>query len=403
MEVRPSIFRSYDIRGIYREDFDAEFAQKLGGKVTSWLKAGPLVIGRDGRDSSDELVHAVMDGALHAGAGVIDVGHTTSPQFYWAVRTLGAVGGIMVTASHNPKAYNGFKVVARQDDALEVIGGHQLRQVYDSHLHLHRPGGSLRAYDPVPDYAAAVAYAADWTGGQELRLSVEGPQPAIRVLERLAPIAPDHDLAVQFDADADRITFFDRGQSIPPDFIFLLLVKKLELSPVVFEPRFSRVVREELARISVPFILSPVGRLAMTQAMHKEGAMFGGETSGHFYWRSFGGMEAPELTLLQVYRAIQASGSTLAQLVEPYRQYRKSEEITVAVKDRKHALALINQVRRKYSDAKTDTTDGIAVEYPEWWLHLRPSNTEPALRLVVEAKEKDLLDEKVQEVMSLLA
>ncbi|MCC6405289.1 MAG: hypothetical protein IT405_02800 [Candidatus Yanofskybacteria bacterium] len=401
-KMNPEIFRAYDIRGEYGVDFDMAFAQLFGSKISAWLKAGILVVGRDARPSSDELGYALIDGAVHTGARVVDIGAVSTPQFVWAVRSLGAVGGIMVTASHNPEQANGFKVIARHGDVFEVVGGHTLRQVYDSHDHVHRGNGVIDYQDIVPGYADAVAYAARWQGGSELRLSLDAPESVRRVVERLGPIAPDHGLAARCDADGDRILFYDDGAEIPADFIVLLLAEQLGLHPLVFDGRFSRTVRERLDVRSVSYFVSRVGRLYLSLVMRHTGAALGGELSGHYYWREFGGMECPELTLLRVYDILQKSGHSLAELVVPYHVRAKSEEISIPVRDAKDADRRIHAVATHFADSTLSRLDGLTVEYPEWWCNVRRSNTEPVLRLVVEARTKNLLDQMVAEVEALL-
>ena len=395
--LNPAIFRAYDVRGVFPDDFDASFAQHLGEQTASWLKAGMFVVGRDARASSDELAYALIDGAVHAGAQVVDVGVLSTPQFYWAIRMLGAVGGVMVTASHNPPTYNGFKVIARRGELLEVVGGDVVRQVYDSKSHGYRQSGSIRFRDVIDDYAAAVAYAAGWQGGQELRLAVDAPDAVRAVLERLGPIAQDHGLGARFDTDGDRIAFYEDAVQIPADYIFLLLAEQLQLSPVVFDLRFSRTVRTRLDARGVPFTVSRVGRLYLTEAMQRTHAAFGGELSGHYYWKEFGGMEAPELTMLRVH-ALTLDGNTLAELTAPYRTRYKSDELSLAVRDRKEGAAVIERLAGHFRHGRQDRTDGLTVEFADWWFNIRPSNTEPVLRLVIEADTKDLLDRMVAEV-----
>lgn len=398
----PDIFRAYDVRGEFPDDFDAAFAQQLGGRVVAHLKAETLVVGRDARMSSDELAYAVIDGAVHAGTKVIDVGVLSTPQFYWTIRSSGAAGGVMVTASHNPPKYNGFKVVAAHGPLLEVLGGHTIRQIYDSRDTAHRASGEIEYRDVAADYAAAVAYAAGWQGGRELLMAVDGPEAVRDVLSRLGPIAPDHGLAVRYDPDGDRVAFFENGEQIPADFIFLLLAEQLHLSPVVFDLRFSRTVRNRLAAHQIPYTVSKVGRLFLTEAMHRTHAALGGELSGHYYWREFGGMESPELTTLRLYEIIQKSGRALSELVAPYRILSKSAELAVPLHDLKHAGAVIEKLKKHFRHGRQDMTDGLTVEFSEWWFNIRPSNTEPLLRLVVEAEKKDLLDRMVAEVLGVV-
>jgi phosphomannomutase len=402
VRVNPDIFRAYDIRGVFGMDFDAAFAQRIGASMAHHL-GNSIVVGRDERATSDPIAYGVIDGAVHAGANVIDVGVLSTPQFYWAIRHSGAHGGIMVTASHNPERDNGFKCVVRHDDRLEVIGGYQLRQIIDTHTPKHRAGGSVTTRDVVPEYADAVAAAAKWHGGHEIAASIDAPVSVRRVLERLAPIAPDDDLAVRFDRDGDRVQFFARGRAVPPDAIFMLLVEHAKLRPVVHDLRFSRSVTERLEALHVSAVRSAVGRLALTTAMHANNARLGAETSGHFYWREFGDVESPEYTFLWVYRLLLHERMTLEEMVRPYLRYAKSEELAVQVKDAKRARTLLERLEAHYREGDHDALDGLTVRYDDWWFNARPSNTEPLLRVVVEADNEKLRDAKVAEVMGLLA
>ncbi len=400
--LNPEIFRAYDIRGLYGTDFDAAFAQRMGTAFAEHLR-GPLVIARDARRSSDDLAYAFIDGAVHAGAHVFDIGETTSPQFYWAVRARGAAGGVIITASHNPTEYNGLKLVMRRGDHLEVIGGDQVRQIFDGAAHAHRATGSIESADTTADYAAAIAYAAQWRGGQELRCAVDAPAAELRILERLGPIAPDDGFAVRLDTDADRINFFIRGSELPVDAVFLALVEGYALSPVVFDLRFSRIVRETLDRRGATYALSRVGRLYLARAMQEHRAQLGAELSGHYYWKTMGGMECPELTLLKLYQLCDGDPTRLWESLAPYRRYVRSPELNIPLRDRKHAHRIIEQLAQQFPDGIQDHTDGLSVDYPEWWFNIRPSNTEPVMRLVVEANSKELLDLKVGELRKLVS
>jgi phosphomannomutase len=400
--VNPGVFHTYDIRGTFRRDFDVEFAQRLGARVAAYLKADTIVIGRDQRASSDELAYAVIDGALQSGARVVDVGELASPQCYWAIRALGAAGGIMVTASHNPARENGFKVIGRNG---EIIGGEHLRQIYDSPGTGHRSGGAVEYFDAVPGYADAIAYAAGWQGGRELRLAVEGPPSILRVLERMGPIALDHGLAARFDSDGDRVTFYDAGVPVPAEWVFLLLAERLHLAPLVFDLRFSRAIRERLDKRRIPYTLSRVGRLALTEAMRATGAGMGGETSGHLYWKEFGGMEAPELTLLRVYSLIAESRYALSDLIAPYRRYYKGDEVAVPIRDNKQARHLMEHIARSFPGCLVDRLDGITLDCWKdtgWWANIRPSHTEPLLRVTVEAKTKKMLNHMISQLQEIL-
>lgn len=400
----PNVFRAYDIRGLWGKDFDAVFVQCLASKVATYWSDGPIIIGRDGRASSDELAYALIDGALHVGSRVIDIGYVSTPQLAWAIREFKAAGGLMATASHNPDNYNGIKVIARQGEGLVLIGGHHLRQIYDSHGHSHHRDGSVEVQDIIPAYAQAVAKAANWQD-QGLKASIDGPLPVRRVLGSITTIAPDDGFAAKFDADGDRITFYQSSLPFAAEWIFLLLADNLALKPLVFDLRFSRAVREYLIARNIPFHESAVGRLAVTENMRTTGALFGAETSGHYYWHSFANMESPELTLLNVARIISQKHQSLDELTRLYARYAKSEEISLPIKDRKAAISALEHVAVKYQAGKIKRLDGVSVDLwdPEgWWFNLRLSNTEPVLRLVVEAKNKKLLDLKVAEIRKIL-
>jgi phosphomannomutase len=385
--------------------FSPALARRLGMRLAAYLRAGTFVVGRDARRGSAELAAAVVVGACDAGAQVVDIGEVSTPQFQWAIRSQEGVGGLMVTASHLPEPNNGFKAIARHGDVVEVLGGDRLRQILDMSEQT-RTGGNHTTHDVLEGYAAAVAYAAGWQGGTALRASVDAPVAVKRVLERLGPIAPDAELGARCDTDGDRIVFYVDGQAIPADDIFLLLVDHLHLSPVVFDLRFSRTVRERLDQQGVSYAISRVGRLYLSLAMRERGAALGAEISGHYYWRAMGGMESPELTLLQVLKICNGEVKKLQELLQPYDRYARSEEINIPVRDRKQAASIMQRVEQHYAECSLDKRDGLTVDCwnieAGFWFNIRPSHTEPVLRLVVESKKKDLLDRRVREVRELV-
>jgi phosphomannomutase len=167
--------------------------------------------------------------------------------------------------------------------------------------------------------------------------------------------------------------------------------------------RFSRIVCSRLDGRNISHTSSRPGRLYLTNAMRDSGAMFGGEISGHYYWKEFGGMESPELTLLKLYKVIQQSGRTLSELVAPYSVYFKSDEISIPVRDRKHVSSMIEHLASHFPYGKQSRDEGLTVDYPDYWFNIRQSNTEPVMRLIVEAKTKNLLDQKVGEISGLVA
>lgn len=398
----PYIFKAYDIRGIYGTDFDAKFAQRLGSQLASYFSPGIFLLGQDGRNSSEPLAYAVADGALHAGAQVIRLGHVSTPQFQWALRAYGARGGVMVTASHNPGEYNGFKVIGSTEG---IMGGDRLRQLWDAHEFTHRSGGTLEERDPIPEYAAAIAYLAQWSRGTVIRATLDVPPPVARAFGLLSPIAPDSACAVRCDTDGDRLALFAHGRHIAPEAITLALIEGYALQPIIGDLRFSRALSERLAIRNIPFIRNKVGRLHMIEGMQKHHARLGSELSGHYYWSDMANMESPELTFLRLYTVIDGDVGRLTSLASEHLRYIRSDEINLPVRDRKHGDAALQSVERHFQSCAFDYLDGITVDCWDrgFWFNVRSSNTEPVLRLIVEAKEKDLLDHQIAEVRKLIA
>ena len=397
MDFNPSIFKTGDIRGIYGHDFDEAFAFQLGAKVATFFNRGKIIIGRDGRASSDPLARSVVDGAKSAGATVIAIGQCSTPLFYFAVDEAQASGGIMVTASHNQAEYNGFKVVG---EGAELITGAEIEARFTNSETLLKSGGLVATFDPLPDYIDKVA----------------------EVSQVNFPIPPLDGIKIIFDNDHDRISFEEAKQVIVPEFIFLLLVEKCGFKKVVYDLRYSRVVAEKLAEWGVEGIKSKVGRTNVYRLMCETESDFGGELSGHYYFKSFNNLEAPELVLAYVAKSVTTSGQTLQELTAGYKKYFKSEEINIAVTEApnnklqqategecsaqgQQVGVITNKfkiLKQKYSDAKIEEVDGLTVNYPDWWFNVRASNTEPELRLVVEAETQELLDTKLAEIQEIL-
>ena len=371
---KAEIFKAYDIRGIYEEDFGVGFAQELGNKIASGRK---VVIGRDNRASSPVLEQAVIAGAIESGAEVISIGECSTPLFYFAVNQVGAEGGIMVTASHNQPEYNGFKVVGER---AELADGPTLKTQFESREVSVKSGGVVTTLDPLLDYIDRVE----------------------EVSQVNFPIPPLDDIKIVFDNDHDRISFEENKQAIAPEFIFLLLVEKCGFKKVVYDLRFSRVVAEKLAKWGVEGVKSKVGRTNVYELMRKTEADFGGELSGHYYFKSFNNLEAPELVLADVAKAMNTSGQTLQALTASYKKYFKSEEVSIELVDQDVLPEIFQKLKEKYSDGEIEELDGLTINYPDWWFNVRASNTEPELRLVVEAETQELLNSKLAEVQEIL-
>lgn len=406
-KMNPDIFRRYDIRGIYGVDFDDQFARELANKAVTHFGAASVLVARDGRVSGEGLERLVTMGVTQAGAQAVSIGLSTTPLFYWSVFAAKADLGIMITASHNPPQFNGFKVIKSNG---ELVGGEPLLKVFKEEFPVTNGNGQFTSMDTRAQYLEQVIAAA---GPAPLNMAFSPNVPAlaqshVEVLMRQYGLTADRaaPLHVHMDPDADRVMFYENGEQVPSDFICALLSDRLGAARVVHDLRFSRSVLEYWKNKGIEAVVSRVGRLDMNRNMREHDADLGGEISSHFYFKRFNYLEAPELVLVHILRAMAESGKTLHELVTPYRKYAKSDEINLPGRDRWTTFR--QRLMEKYPDGKITEVDGITVEFTEadgtlnWWCNLRPSNTEPIVRLIVEAKNRDLLHEKVSELRYLL-
>ncbi|HUV40635.1 MAG TPA: phosphomannomutase/phosphoglucomutase [Sedimentisphaerales bacterium] len=444
-----TIFKAYDIRGVYPDQINEEDAWKIGCASARFLRSmlhgykrglansQAVCVGRDMRTHSEPLVRALIKGITTSGANVIDIGMIDTPQMYFAINHLGTCGGIQVTASHNPAKYNGFKVSGQ--DARPVgldTGLKDIEHIATAMLHTKgRPTGSVEKTDLTDAYKTHVLkflqptvkdlkIAVDASNGMAgkmvpavfgslpieivpLNFEHKGTfqhEPNPLVEENLAQlkkvvVEQNCDFGVCFDGDADRLMMVDeKGSTISCDLITALMVPYfLKTDPgsvVVYDLRSSLVVPEEiLANHGTPR-RERVGHAFMKKALRDSHAVFGGELSGHFYYRDNYNTDSGMITLVHVLNIVSAAQVLVSRLIEPLRRYCSSGELNFRVNDKK---AAVRDLAKKYSTGDTDELDGITVRYKEWWFNCRPSNTEPLLRLNIEAKTKELLEQKLAE------
>jgi len=433
-----SIFRAYDIRGIYGSDFDDKFAFELGKKIASFLNADKLIVGRDARSSSQKLEENIIKGIRETGTKVISLGLCSTPLFYYAVNLLDGGGGIMITASHNPKEYNGFKIVK---DKAEVIEGKVLKEIFYNTEDAKGKKAEVSKKDVTDDYVSRVIELSNIQEKPEVKVVVDTGNgmsgPAVnKILEKIRiphislfsdldgsfpnrnpnPLVEEsqkkireeikktgYDLGAMFDADGDRILFFDeKGNPVSADYILLLAVQQIEKPKVVYDLRMSRIVLESISLWKGDGVASKTGHTFMKQAMKSNNADIGGELSGHFFFKEFYFNEAPELLLLKVINIINKEKKTLSELIKPFQKYFHSGEINFELTDQNEKTKILNELKEKYKDVTIDELDGITVIYENWWFNLRPSNTEPLVRLVVEADTEDLMEDKIKEVGAII-
>ena len=444
--VNPSIFKAYDIRGKYPEEIDAEAAYKIGAAFVRFLAKPKLniAVGRDMRSSSPILFKSLVKGIIEQGANVIDLGLTATPMLYFGVAYHGFDGGINITGSHIPGDSNGFKFVREKAIPLsEKSGlGELKRTVMENKLRKKTEGKVLKK-DILNDYInnalrflkrgavkklKIVVDTGNGMGGLiiphlfkeincriiPLYFELNGsfphhiPNPLIpenlfalqkKVLEKRA------NLGIALDGDADRVVFIDeKGRTISGDLITALLAKALlKDNPgekILYDLRSSRVVKEEIKKSGGIPIIFRVGHSFIKEKMREENILFAGELSGHDYLRENYFIESPLVVILKVLEVLSEKDKPLSEIIQPFKRYFASGEINCKVRDKEKEL---KKLEERYQDAKNIFhLDGLSVEYENWWFNVRPSNTEELLRLNLETKSKELMEEKKKEIVQVI-
>ena len=448
-----SIFKAYDVRGLYGEELDGETAFLIGrafARVLARLREKPagemtVGLGHDMRISSPEMAERAREGMVAEGVSVLDAGQVATEQLYFLVGSRELDGGAMVTASHNPRAYTGIKLLREQALALSGDAGIQdVRAEIESGLPEPPGGGSVESVDIAPDFHAhllglvdperigplrVLAYGSDGMAGpmigpvlEKLDLEVRtasfepdgnfperGPNPMLEenraeIIERIREERVD--LAIAWDGDADRCFFFDSDSSFcDGDFVCALLARAmLAKEPgamVLYDPRSSRAVPDTVAALGGRTELSRVGHAFFKRRMRDERAVFGGEVSGHYYFRDFYCADSGSIPALLMLELVSGGGPSMAELMAEFRsKYFISGEINSEVADQEAKMA---EIQDRYSDAELSHLDGVSADYPDWHFNVRPSNTEPLLRLNLESLvSPEHMEEKRDEVLALI-
>ena len=450
----PSIFKAYDIRGIYGKNLDEDIAERIGRAYVKLLRPEvkhdqlTLVVARDMRLSSPQLSQSLISGLRQAGANVIDIGLSSTPMFYFAVSYLKADGGIQVSASHNPPEYNGFKLVRQQ--GIPVSGESGIYQIRDwveqnQWSDADQPGQlkqqdslldeyvrqELAAWNVQPDklkHYKIVIDAANAMGSLdaraifqqlpgevvELNFELDGSFPA----HPADPLKPENlvqlqeavqqqqaDLGIAIDGDGDRYFFVDeRGQVIDPAIVRGVLAQRVLArypgSTICYDIRPGKITKDLIEQAGGQPSLTKVGHSLIKEQMLKLSAPFGGESSGHFFFKfDFGTFEAPPVTIGLMLEFFSQDDLPVSDKIKPYQTYFHSGEINSTVSD---PQAKIAEIESRYADGEINKLDGITVTYPDWWFNVRPSNTEPKLRLNLEAVSQQLMEQKRDEVLALI-
>ena len=436
-----TIFKAYDVRGVYPEELDEGVATRIGSAFARWIDADRIVVGRDMRTSSPALAKAFIAGATAGGVDVVDVGEVSTDALYFASGHLD-VPGAMFTASHNPARYNGLKLCRSRAAPIGIDTGlAEIRELaesaddagdgtepqrqdvlpdYGRHCRTFVDEGSLRplkvavdagngmagktvpiAFEPLPFEIVPLYFELDGTFPNHPANPIEAEN-----LVDLQRAVRDHgcDIGIAFDGDADRCFLIDEraelvSGSLTTALVAERLLRKNPGESVIYNLICSWTVREVIEENGGKPIRSRVGHSFIKETMAKSGAIFGGEHSGHYYFRDNFRADSGMIAALLVLEAMSQSDEPLSSMLEPYRRYVDSGEINSEVTDQQ---AAIEKLAAHYSDARQDRLDGLTVEYNDWWFNCRPSNTEPLLRLNLEARNEALMEGKRDEVLDLI-
>ena len=448
------VFKAYDIRGVYGDGIDEDLAWKIGHASAQFLRSllsgydrgqfatNRLVVGRDMRPHSKSLSEALVEGVTATGTTCVDLGMIDTPMIYFAVNHLGACGGVQITASHNSMEYNGFKICGQKARPLgrnaglgEIkhivstlarmptsasIAARQEADLWDEYRkHVH---GFLKMPRPLKVVIDALngmggIMVSKLFDGTELDIiplnfevgeeSVSSPNPMLDSnLQQTKDAVASHgaDLGVCIDGDADRCVFVDEtGNTIRCDLMTALLARHFLAdnsgATVVYDLRSSRVVSEEIRAAGGIPRRERVGHSFIKKALADSSGVFGGELSGHFYFRDNYNCDSAAIVLATVASLLAAQDSTLSELIGPLNRYSHSGEINFQVQDKDAAM---KEIAAAFPDAEVDWMDGVTCQYEQWWCNVRPSNTESLLRLSLEAPTEEMMNQKIGLISEML-
>lgn len=433
------IFKAYDIRGIYGKDLTDDTAYKIGRAFVSFLGCKKVVVGNDMRPHSTNILEALTKGITDQGADAVTLGLCSTPMSYFANGMLEADASIMITASHNPAEWNGFKLCRAQ--AVPISGETGIadieRLVQTASFTPSSTKGSISSFDIAEAYAKHVTKQAELK--RPVRIAADFANAmgvyeaeALKKIMQVTPIFenldgsfPNHeanplkletfkalcekvrsgqyDFGVAFDGDADRAGFVDEtGEIIPMDMITALIAKSMlqhEKGVVLYDLRSSWTVREVIEENGGTPLMCRVGHAFIKQQMREQNAAFAGELSGHYYFRDNYFTESAAMAVIYLANIISRDETPLSTLIKPFKRYAKSSEINSEVKD---VDSVFKRLKENYAAGKMIELDGLSVEFDDWWFNVRSSNTEPLVRLNLEARNEKLLEKRVAEVLEII-
>ncbi|MBI5332285.1 MAG: phosphomannomutase/phosphoglucomutase [Candidatus Aenigmarchaeota archaeon] len=435
------IFKAYDIRGTYPKELNEDIVLKIGRVFADILrKTNPtpaIVVGRDMRLSSPKLAKRLIEGITMQGVDVVDIGMASTPTLYFAVAYFGYDGGIQVSASHNPKEYNGMKIVGKraypisENTGLKNIEKRVIKNKFDA---VGSKGDISRRNDILAKEVdeslkfcnigkihplKVVVDAANSMGSlYTIALFKKLPCKLIKMNFELDGTFPSHepdpfkeenlasiknrvikekaDIGIAIDGDGDRVFFIDNsGEVVDPAIIRGILsrifLREYPGAKICYDTRPGQITRDMILENGGVPIVTKVGHSLIKEQAIREGAVFAGESSGHFFVaQEFGMFETPMIVILKLLQEISYSGLSFSDYVKPLKRYYHSGELNFVADDKKGVIA---KIKKMFSDGKINEIDGVSVEYDDWWMNIRAANTEPLLRLTIEARTKDKMEE----------
>ena len=445
-----TIFKAYDIRGTFPDQIDESLARRIGQAYAAFMggkQAGEkcYVVGRDMRTMAPDISDAFIDGILDMGSRVIDIGLASTPMGYYAIGKLGTDGGVVVTASHNTKEYIGFKMCREEARPLSGDSGirdiEKLVQDNPKGMPVAKQRGVRDQVDVKSDFIDHIVGFAQEIKPQTMVVdyangmgAAEAPEifakiPGLKIVplyEELDGTFPNHEanplkesnlddlrakiaevgapMGISFDGDADRCAFVDSaGRTVHADLITVILaramLKKHPGKGIIYDLRSSKVVPKEIEKLGGRPVRERVGHSFMKETMRREDCIGGGELSGHFYFAENYFTDCGVLACIEVLNRLSEEGRELKASADELRVYFGTGEVNFKVEDKAEKMAVIEKT---FPDGEVDHLDGVTVTYPDWWVNVRPSNTEPYLRMCLEADTPEILAEKREQIVGLL-
>lgn len=453
--INPGIFKAYDIRGLCPGELDEAIAYNIGRALIIHTGAKKVAVGIDMRPTSSDLAESLIAGINDEGSDVIDIGLASTPMVYFSSTHLGVDAAVVITASHNPAEYNGMKLCKK--NAVPIGEGSGMEEIRDIVIELSEEGNNSSLVRKKEDIAVGkvekntslreeyLNYVAGFfkTGFAKKKIVIDFANgmgisdkeiyekfskeiEAIYMYDQYDGTFPNHeanplktetlkalqdkvlsekaDLGIAYDGDADRVGFVDeKGEIVPMDYMIAILAEEvLKENPgalILMDLRSSNAVREVIEEAGGRVNRCRVGHSLIKAQMRKEDAVFAGELSGHYFFQENSKTEMTALAVLTVLNLMNENGKTLSELTANLKRYFHSGEINSDVEDKKGMMEKLKEI---YKDGKLDELDGVRIDFPDWWFNVRPSNTEPKLRLNLEAKSQKLMEEKRDEILAII-